>query len=304
MTAKSRPRVLVIGSLNVDLVARGERIPHAGETVMGNDFQQSFGGKGANQAVALARAGADVDFLGAVGDDEMGTSALKHLEACGVNVRRCLRIPGVNTGVALITIDETAENSIVIVPGANRHVTPARLDALAWADYEAVVLQLEIPLETVWAAIRLAAPHTKVILTPAPARAIPAELLPSIDVLVPNQLEVCLLGVEGEALEAARTLGSRIRGGIALTLGKEGVRWFDGSEKSPHVTPPRVVPVDTVGAGDCFTGYFAHDYAAGKPVEEALRRACAAAALQVTRKGAQSAMPSSGEVDEFLAASR
>jgi len=294
-------RMLVIGSINIDLVAEAERIPKPGETVMGSGFHRHFGGKGANQAVAAAKAGAQVRLLGAVGSDDFGLSALKHLSDAGVDTSECGTETGASTGVALIAIDAGAENSIIIVPGANGLVSPERLAGVRWQDFDAVLLQFEIPLETVWEAIRKASLHTRVIVTPAPAAQIPPELLPCIDVIIPNQHEVSLLGHPGgEASHTAARLARQVRGGVALTLGSAGAKWFGCGGDVLEIKAPVVAAIDTVGAGDCFTGYFACAYAGGLTVEAALRRACAAAAIQVTRTGAQSAMPGAGEVNAFL----
>ncbi|MDC7240587.1 MAG: PfkB family carbohydrate kinase, partial [Spirochaetales bacterium] len=177
-TQKQTPSILVIGSINIDLVGTGERLPGPGETLHGTSFLQTFGGKGANQAAAAGRAGAAVDLLGAVGDDDFGRSALEAQRSCGVDTDCCAIHPETSTGTALIMIGgENAENSILILPGANGKITPDNLNRIDWAAYDAVVLQLEIPFETVEAAIRQASAHTKIILTPAPAVALSDELL-------------------------------------------------------------------------------------------------------------------------------
>ena len=281
-----------------DLVVTAERIPRPGETLHGKSFARHNGGKGANQALALARAGADVEFIGAVGEDDFGLEALHNLEGAGVAVPRCIKVAGTHTGVAMITLNAHAENTIVITPGANEALLPRCLEDVRWSDYDAVVFQLEIFLDTVWTALRNAAPHTTTFLTPAPVRSIPDDILGCVDYLIPNEHELIPLAsaASGTLDAAGRSVAQRTRRGVALTLGEKGVRWFGRDGESFDVPALKVVPVDTVGAGDCFTGYFVQGLGSGLPLRDALARACRAAALQVTRHGAQAAIPFSREI--------
>jgi ribokinase len=296
MTKEKQHRILVIGSINVDLVGSGDRLPRQGETLTGTSFDQTFGGKGANQAVAAARAGAQVDLLGAVGDDDFGKAALTALQNYGVNTSLCETISDMSTGVALIMIGENAENSILIVPGANGKITPERLNMIDWCLYDAVVLQMEIPSETVEAAILQASPHTKVILTPAPALPLPDELLKQVDILIPNEHELEIAADTNNFDAAAKKVAGLVRQGVAVTLGPKGVRWI--SEDEDYILPAFPgEPVDTVGAGDCFCGYFVTAVTEGKPIRESLMVASAAAALKIQRHGAQTGIPKRDEVE-------
>jgi ribokinase len=295
-----KPSILVIGSINIDLVGTGARLPGPGETLNGTAFSKTFGGKGANQAAAAAKAGADVQLLGAVGDDDFGRSALEAQRSYGVNTARCKTTAGTSTGVALILIGgKEAENSILIVPGANGEISPSDLIGIDWAAFDAVMLQLEIPMETVEAAIRLASPHTKVILTPAPAVALSEDLLGQIDVLIPNEHEICIAAGTKDADSAVRQVSDLVREGIALTLGARGVRWVSQTEDYLLPAFPGE-PVDTVGAGDCFSGYFATAYAAGESIRDSLTFASAAAALKIQRHGAQTGIPDRNETEAVL----
>ena len=297
---KNKPSILVIGSINIDLVGFGERLPGPGETLNGTTFEKTFGGKGANQAAAAARAGSDVKLLGAVGDDDFGRSALGAQRSYGVNTDPCALLPGTSTGVALIIIGgKNAENSILIVSGANGKVTPADLKGIDWASFDAVVVQLEIPFETVEAAIRQASPHAKIILTPAPAVPLSDELLRLVDVLIPNEHEICITAGENDIDDAVRKVSGLVREGVAVTLGADGVRWVSRTEDFTLPAFP-ADPVDTVGAGDCFSGYFATAYAEGKPLLDSLQLASAAAALKVGRVGAQTGIPKREEADALL----
>jgi ribokinase len=295
-----KPSILVIGSINIDLVGTGARLPGPGETLNGTAFSKTFGGKGANQAAAAAKAGADVQLLGAVGDDDFGRSALEAQRSYGVNTDRCKTTAGTSTGVALIMIGgQEAENSILIVPGANGEISPADLNGIDWPAYDAVMLQLEIPFQTVEAAIRAASPHTKIILTPAPAVALSGDLLRKVDVLIPNEHEICIAAGTTDVDSAVKHVSGLVREGVALTLGAKGVRWVSRTEDFTLPAFPGE-PVDTVGAGDCFSGYFAAACAAGQPIRDCLTFATAAAALKIQRRGAQTGIPDRSEVDAVL----
>ncbi|MES2462439.1 MAG: ribokinase [Armatimonadota bacterium] len=304
-----KPNIVVVGSTNTDLVAITPHIPAAGETVLGGAFSIVAGGKGANQAVAAARLGGSVTFIARVGDDAFGSQSVAGFQADGIDTTYVSVTPGVPSGVALIAVSETSgENSIVVAPGANALLSPEDIDAAeaAFDTAHAVVLSLEVPLETIQRAVEMGAERQiPVILNPAPARALPARLLASISVLTPNETEARQIAGMGSANDdadletvAAELLGSGIDAAV-ITLGSAGALIVtpDGIEQAMAFP---VKAVDTVGAGDCFTGALAVELASGKSLREAVRFASAAAALKVTRSGAQPGIPTRGEVTGFL----
>lgn len=305
----SRPSIVVVGSTNTDLVTRVARIPAPGETVLGGDLQIVAGGKGANQAVAAARLGAAVTFVARVGDDAFGKNALDNFRREGLNVEHVSVTLGVPSGVALIPVNEaTGENAIVVAPGANARLSPEDVDAAAGAfDFaRALVVSLEVPLETVARAIEAGhARRLPVILNPAPARPLPPELLSRVSLLTPNESEAAQLC--GRAPEAGFASLDEMAGALldlgvdaaVVTLGARGAVLVtpDGVE---HVPGFAVQAVDTVAAGDCFTGALAVEIASGRALRAAVRFASAAAALSVTREGAQPALPTREEVNAFL----
>jgi ribokinase len=270
-------RIAVVGSINLDLVARCERLPRAGETLTDATFERVPGGKGANQALAAARLGAEVQLVGAVGDDPFADEALALLREGGVDLGGVRRVGG-PTGVALILVDAKGENQIVVAPGANQAVEAGGL-----ADVSAVLCQLEIPVATV-AAVGRRAPFF--CLNAAPARGLPAELLAEVDLLVVNRYELEAVG--------------RYAGLTALTLGAEGAVLLEGGAEVARATPPPVEAVDGTAAGDAFTACLLVSLLEGRPREEALRRACAAGALAASRPGAQPSLPTGDEVDAIL----
>ncbi len=303
-------KVAVVGSINTDLNVLSSRLPSPGETVIGGEFFQAPGGKGANQAVAAARAGAEVVMLGAVGRDAFGDAALETLRNDGVDTTH-LRRADVPSGVALIMIGADGENLIAVAPGANHAVVPADVDRALndLAGCGTVLLQLELKIDVVWHAARvLAARGARVILNPAPApeEPIPEDVLQSIDVIVPNEGELARLvgrsippGDEEQRIEAARVLiGKGVRQ-VVVTLGPRGVLLVD-SEEASSLPGFSADAVDTVGAGDCFCGALAAALAEGMGFEEAIRFAQAAAAISVTRRGAQPSMPHRSEIEAFL----
>ena len=301
--------VLVVGSSNTDMVLRVPRIPKPGETVLGGAFAMAAGGKGANQAVAAVRAGANVAFVARVGEDIFGERALANFEADGIDTRFVFRTAGSPSGVALINVDGRGENSIAVASGANALLTAGDVAraADAFSSADVVLLQLESPLEAVEAAVRQAGERgVPVILNPAPARPLADDLLRRVAVLTPNEHEAELLaGVlvrdEEGARKAAAGLRARGPAAVVVTLGERGayasLREFEGL-----VPAFKVVPVDTTAAGDVFNGALATAVAEGVPLAEALRFASAAAAISVTRPGAQPSAPTRAEIGAFLAA--
>ena len=299
-----KPTVVVFGSINIDLVARVQRLPRPGETLTGQRFETTPGGKGANQAVAAARMGARTAMVGRVGADAFGEQLLASLAENGVATDAVLRDTEAHTGVALINVAENGHNAIVVVPGANGRVEQADVERLRPLLEQAAVLlvQLEIPQETVLAALRLAREMgVRTILDPAPVHEnLPDELLAFCDILTPNEHEAAVLvggAIEtaAEASEAAEALRARGAQVVILTRGEKGatVAVADGVWHQP---PFRVNAVDTVGAGDAFNGALAVALAEGYDVATAVRWASAAGALAVQRQGAQRAMPRRDEV--------
>jgi ribokinase len=299
--------VLVVGSSNTDMVLRVPRIPRPGETVLGGAFAMAGGGKGANQAVAAARAGARVTFVARVGDDVFGERALAGFAADGVDTRFVLKTAGAASGVALIAVDERGENSIAVASGANEHLSVADVDAAAtaFAAADLVLLQLESPLETVAAAVRKAGEKgTLVVLNPAPARPLDEALLAGVSVLTPNETEAELLsGVPVRDDDGVRTAAAALRrrgpGTVVITLGGRGV-YALAPDFEGFAPAFRVEAVDTTAAGDVFNGALAVALAEKRPLAEALRFAQAAAAISVTRPGAQPSAPSRAEIGMFM----
>lgn len=299
--------VVVVGSVNLDRVQTVARLPAPGETVHGTSFALHHGGKGANQAVAAARLGARVSMVGRLGADDFATQLLANLEADGIDHSAVIQDASTTTGVALIVVADDGQNSIVVASGANMQVTPDDVDAAAEtiAAADVLLLQLEIPLDAVQRAAEIAHEHgVPVVLNPAPARDLPADLLSRVDVLIPNESETALLtglpvdtGAELEA--AARALLDRGISTAILTLGARGAMLATGSEV--EIIPTfKVQPVDTTAAGDAFVAGFSVALAEGKPVAEAVRWGNAAGALAATRLGAQTSLPRRAELEQLL----
>jgi len=300
-------RIGVVGSINVDLVTYIRRMPMPGETVEALSFEMHHGGKGANQAVAAAKLGSDVLMLGKVGDDIFGANALDNLKRHGIDARHVGIVPGVSSGIAPIFVDEHGENRILIVTGANRHVLPPDIDRAAGdlARCDLILLQLEIPLETVYHVVALAAARgVEVALNPAPARPeLDLEWLRRLSFLVPNRTELTQLsGRPAETAEEAEAAArSLIRAGIGcviVTLGAEGALLV-ARDASRHIPPVEVAAVDTTGAGDALIGSFAHFYAQSRDVAGALHHAVRYAAHSITRRGAQSSYADQAEFQAF-----
>lgn len=305
MTAK----IVVVGSLNMDLVTQAVKIPAPGETVIGGDLQTFPGGKGANQAVAAARAGAQVAMVGRVGDDVFADRLRENLLVDGIDVTHVQSTAETASGVALIVVDEKGQNSIVVAPGANGRLTRADVsqakDAIQQADV--LLLQLEIPLDAVWEAAKIAAQaQVKVILNPAPARPLPPELLALVDILIPNESETAALtglpiSTQAELAAAASRLHDLDVATVILTLGERGAELSQAGRELYHVAAyPVAQVVDTTAAGDAFVGGLATAVAEGKSLPEAMRFGAAAGALSVTRAGAQPSLPTREEIETLL----
>jgi ribokinase len=292
--------VLVVGSINMDLVVEASQFPAPGETVLGLRFETYPGGKGANQAVAARRLGAHVAMIGCVGDDAFGEELIARLNQEGIDTRHVRVAKGIRTGVATITVSQS-ENSIVVVPGANHQLSAADLDAAAgaFAAADVVLCQLEIPLTTVAAAADLAAQHGKpFLLNPAPAMQLPPTLLARIALLTPNEHELATLFGSAPGAWQAQLVKYRER--IVMTRGADGAWFADADGRLRQQTAFAVSAVDTTGAGDTFNGALAAFW--GFEPAERVRLACAASALSVTRAGAQGGMPTLAELTAFLAA--
>jgi ribokinase len=300
-----RKPIVVVGSINMDLVARTPRIPLAGETIIGSGFETTPGGKGANQAVAVARLGYPVTMIGMVGDDVFGQALLDNLANAGVDVGSVARVSG-PSGVAQIQVADHGENSIVVAPGANGRVEPAYIYQHERIIRTAgmVLCQLELPMVTVSHTLELCAEWgVPVMLDPAPAAPLPDSAWTQTTWFTPNEHEAAFYAGKGLSVEdAARQLLARGLKAVAFKRGSEGCYIATADGKADRVPAFPVEAVDTVGAGDCFNGAFAVALLEGHDPREAARFASAAAAISVTRRGAQASMPSRSEVDQFLRA--
>ena len=297
--AGSTPEIVVVGSLNMDLVVAVPHLPAPGDTVVGGDVQRHLGGKGANQAVAAARLGRRTAMVGRVGDDDAGRALVQGLETDGVDVRHGLTADGVASGTALIAVADEGENDIVVSPGANARLSPADVaDASDVLRAAAVTLvQLEIPMEAVTAAAEAAG--ATLILNPAPAARLLPDLLERVDVLVPNRLELgAIVGTHAPTtIEEVSELVGRVSGvdRIVTTLGAEGAFVADGPVRA-HVAAVPVRSVDATAAGDAFCAAIADALARGEGLLDATRWATEVAAIAVTRPGAQDSLPRASEI--------
>lgn len=297
--------ICVIGSSNTDMVVQAAKLPAPGETVIGGTFLMNPGGKGANQAVAAARLGGAVTFVARVGSDVFGQQALAQFGREGIRTEFVLTDPEQPSGVALIGVDARGENSIVVAPGANAHLDEAQVGAaLAGLDAPALVLlQLEIPLATVEAAARWSAEKgLRVILNPGPARPLPADLLRRVFLITPNETEAELLtGIRVTDVPTAERAAERLRAlgvpNVVITLGAKGAYLSTDAENRLVPAPP-VTATDTTAAGDCFNGALAVALSEEMPLSDAVAFACRAAAISVTRLGAQASMPQRREVGD------
>ncbi len=297
--------IIVVGSSNTDLVVVAERLPMPGETVLGGDFFLAAGGKGANQAVAAGRLGTKVTFIARIGKDLFGDQAMKALSEEGLDLTYLVRDNSYPSGVALIVVGAGGDNLITVAPGANQQLSPADVARASPAFNQAriVLLQLEIPFETVQAAARLGKDNAAtVILNPAPAPTEPLSptIYKAVDILTPNESEARSLTGLSNLEEAAKKLLDWGVSVVIITLGDAGVLFACGSDPVVHIPAFQVAPIDTVAAGDAFNGALGVALAESKTIEEAVQFAQAVAAISVTRRGAQPSLPSSQEVLQFL----
>lgn len=307
--------VVVFGSINMDLVARTPHLPAPGETITGHEFFTAPGGKGANQAVAAARLQAPTKMIGRVGDDAFGSELRQHLAAAGVDTGAVVTNAGVSSGVAVIAVDDAAQNNIIIIPGANGRVGKSDVERLAGhlAGAGVLLLQLEVPLPAVMAAARQARQRgVTVILDPAPALDLPIEFYPLVDILTPNEVEARqLVGFEvnmpDDAARAARLLLDRGVKTAIIKMGAQGV-YYTTQTQTGDAPPAEFVPafevnaIDTVAAGDAFNGGLAAALIEGQPLATAVRWGAAVGALSTTKPGAQPSMPNRSEFERFLQA--
>jgi ribokinase len=285
ISVPTSPTICVVGSVNLDMVAACPRLPSPGETVTDATLSRYPGGKGANQALAARRQGAEVTLVAAVGADLLADEALRLLRRDGVELSRLVTVEDQSTGVALIVVDENGENQIAVAPGANRHLKPDQVDTRG---FDAVLCQLEIPADTVMEAARQAT--GLFCLNAAPARPIPAPVFERADVIVVNEIEHDTLHDQLAGFE----------GVLVVTRGTRGADAFRQGERIATAQPPTVDAIDTVGAGDAFCGTLVVDLARGLAIETALRRACGAGALAATRVGAQPSLPTTSDLDTIL----
>lgn len=300
--------LFIIGSLNMDLIVRTPRIPAPGETILGHAFSTAPGGKGANQAVAAAKLGAPVKMLGRVGADDFGKTLRAQLHRVGVDSQFVFKDANAATGVALISVDDAGQNSIIVAPGANGRVTRNDVDhaRAALRAARVVVAQLEIPLDVVTYAMKIARDAGALtILNPAPAQSLPRELFENIDVIVPNETEASQLtnivvNDFNNATHAARALQQMGARHVIITMGNKGALWLGENAKAQHIAPFAIQAIDTTAAGDAFVGALAASLAREQDWTTSLRMASAAGALAATKLGAQPSLPTRAEVEEFL----
>lgn len=305
MNKKQARKIVVIGSSNTDMVVNCQRLPRPGETVLGGEFMMNPGGKGANQAVAVARLGGNVAFVGKVGDDIFGRQTREQLADEEIDISHLGTVADCASGVALINVDADGENCITVASGANAMLRASDIDAAAHliADADIVLMQLEVPLPTVVHAARLAkSKGVKVVLNPAPApmTPLPVDLLENVDILIPNRTELEILSglpcdeTVSPAVERMKSMGVR---SLVVTLGSKGALICSG-DTSPHLVPSfKVKAVDTTAAGDTFCAALCVVLAEGRTLDEAVLFGNLAASLTVTRAGAQNAIPTRLEVD-------
>lgn len=293
--------IAVVGSINRDITVMTSRLPEPGETLLGNSHHTGGGGKGANQAVAAARLGSGVAMVGRVGDDDHGHALLDALVTEGVDISGVGLDPILPTGLALITVDEHAENTIVVSPGANAALSPQHIPEPLVGGVRVLLAQLEIPMETVASAASMCS--GLFLLNPAPAAPLSAELLEQVDVLIPNRSELATLSSVDEPTDVSEAISAVRRlhrsGPTVVTLGAKGALIVEGAE-AHHVPAAVVDAIDPTGAGDAFCGALADSLARGRRLETAVERAVMAGGIATTRRGAQTAMPNDQELAAFL----
>ncbi|WP_028855161.1 ribokinase [Psychrilyobacter atlanticus] len=298
-------KILVIGSLNMDLVTMSDRHPKLGETIIGKSFFQIPGGKGGNQAVAISKLGGDVTMFGCVGKDSYGDILIEELKKNDVNID-CVKKVEKNTGIATIVVDENADNTIIVVPGANFEITIDDIDKNIELikDADIVLLQLEIPIDVVEYILKKSKEYNKItILNPAPAENLSVDIIKNVDYLVPNETELELLsgmptGSEEEVLVASKKLMDMGVKNLIVTMGKNG-SIFVGEDKVVKVGIHKVKAVDPTAAGDSFIGGVIRMLAEGKKIEEAMEFGARVGAITVTKEGAQSSLPTWDEVVNY-----
>lgn len=297
----------VLGSINVDHTISVPYFAKPGETLVGNNYHITYGGKGANQAIAATRLGAKVNFIGCIGNDEIGLTMKKSFEKEGININAIKQIENTNTGLAMIQVTPSGENSIVISHGANNYVNENTVkthqQTIIQSDY--LLMQLEIPLNTITYAAKIAKNnHTQVILNPAPAQPLPDELLQNIDIITPNETEAEIItGVqindEQSAAQSAKIFHQKGIKTVLITLGEKGV-YYSTHNQGKFIKGFRVQAKDTTAAGDTFNGAFVTALMENKSTDEAITFAQAAAAISVTKQGAQPSIPTKEDTDRFL----
>jgi ribokinase len=302
----NKPSIIVIGSSNTDMVIKSAHLPAAGETILGGTFFMNAGGKGANQAVAAARLGANVSFIAKVGKDIFGKQAIRLFKKEGIDTSSILKDRSLPSGVALITVDDKAENCIVVASGANANLSSRNLKKLKEKIESASILlmQLETPVETIsYAAAVAFEKNIKVVLNPAPACALPDALLQHVSIITPNEKEAEMLtGIPvsdiSSAEQAAQVLYNKGINTVIITMGAKGALLFH-ENKFLLIESPKVKAIDTTAAGDVFNGALAVAIAEGKEMGEAVRFACSAASVSVTRLGAQASAPYKNEIAQY-----
>ena len=303
--------VIVYGSINTDLIAYTPVLPRKGETLLGNSYLMALGGKGANQAVSAAKLGAEVNMVGHVGNDTFGTQVINQLDSYGVDISAVEVVSDQGSGLAVISVDENGDNTIIVLSGANMEFDQCDIDRteMLFDDAEVLLLQLEVPVEADLAIARAAHKRgIKVVLDPAPAAPLPDDLYDVIDVITPNEVEIeMMVGIRPDSrediTEAATILQSRGVNTVIVTLGSEGVFCLSGS-RSIFIPSFEVNAIDSVGSGDAFNGGLAVAISEGKDIEEALIWGSAAGALSTTRSGAAGAMPNRNELIKFIASNK
>ncbi len=304
----SQPHIVVVGSANIDLTTFTDAFPRPGETIFARDFHLGFGGKGANQAIAAKLCGARVSMVARIGDDLFGPATLHNFQTRGIETGHVRVTPGVSSGVAPIFVDESGQNRILVVQGANGRLSPEDIEAAGelLRSADCIVLQLEIPLETVVHTLRFARrQRIRAILNPAPAQVLPEAALANADYVIPNEIEAEILaGLPAGSAEEAQACAAHLiwRGSsrVIITLGANGAVYAD-SRGARHFPPHRVTPVDTTGAGDAFIGAFATFLAGGSSEAEAIDRANVYAALSTLSRGTQSSFVTLEQLQAVLA---